>query len=234
MSDLKFQGYAIKDTKKYTEFEVIDFKPKEFGDFDIDIKKGMKVGVAGLGGLGHYAVQFAVAMGAEVTVFSHQSDKEPDAKKMGATNFVLTSEKEFSKKHAFEFDFILSTIGMHYSSLTGAFTSLIKSAPFVDDAAGIPLPEFISMLKVHGTYHQSGLPDKPFEPFSPTALAGNGASISVNHIGSKKEAKAMLKLAVEKGVTTYKEILPMRDVGKGIQGVKDNKVRYRYVLKPDF
>ena len=132
---------------------------------------------------------------------------------MGATNFVLTTDKDFAKKHSFEFDFILSTI---------------------DDAAGIPLPDFVSMLRVHGNFHSCGLPDKPFEPFAPQDLAANGASISVSHIGSKKEANAMLKLAVEKGVTTWKEVLPMEDVGKGIQGVKDNKVRYRYVLKPSF
>ncbi|KAL8292147.1 hypothetical protein RQP46_001613 [Phenoliferia psychrophenolica] len=347
MSDIHFQGYAIHDTAKYTDFKVIDFTPKTFGEYDIDIKinacdvhtltggwgepilplisghevagivtkvgpkvtefkvgdragvgaqvcscfecgpcksdnenycvtggvdtynakyengdiahggyssgirvherfvfplpeglsdedaapmlcggltvfapmlrfgvkKGTKVGIAGLGGLGHFAVQFAAALGADVTVFSHQADKEADAKKMGASNFVLTTNKDFAKQHAFEFDFILSTI---------------------DDAAGIPLPDFFSMLRVHGNFHSCGLPDKPFEPFSPAALASNGASLSVSHIGSKKEVKEMLKLAVAKGVTTYKEVIPMSELAKGIQAVKDNKVRYRYVLKPDF
>lgn len=108
------------------------------------------------------------------------------------------------------------------------------------------------MLTVQGRLHQCGLPDKPLPEFSAAAMSSNGCSLSVSHIGSKKEANAMLKLAAEKGVRTHsctlgstttgipclgpgplktwKEVIPMKDVGKA---VKDNKVRYRYVLKVD-
>jgi len=173
---------------------------------------GKKVGIVGIGGLGHFAVQFAAALGAEVTAFTHQGDKIEDAKKMGAKHVVNTSEKEFEKNHAFEFDLLLST---------------------VDDSKAISLPQLTSMLNVHGRLHMVGLPDKELEAFKAQALAGNGASISVSHIGSKVQANKMYKLAAEKGVTTWKEIIPMKDVGKAIEGVKTNKARYRYVLKMD-
>lgn len=63
------------------------------------VKKGTKMGVAGLGGLGHFAVLFGAALGAEVVVYTHQEDKVADAYKMGAADVVLTSEKDWDKKH---------------------------------------------------------------------------------------------------------------------------------------
>ncbi|SCV73976.1 BQ2448_6406 [Microbotryum intermedium] len=176
------------------------------------VKEGSKVAIVGIGGLGHFAIQFAKALGAEVTAFSHQADKEEDARAMGVTDFVLTSKKDFAKDYAQKFDLVLST---------------------VDDAAGLPIGELISMLRLFGVFHSVGLPDKPIPELKFQELAGNGASIAVSHIGSKKQANEMLALAAEKGVKTWKEVLPMKDAGKGVQGVKDNKVRYRYVLKVD-
>lgn len=98
------------------------------------------------------------------------------------------------------------------------------------------------------------MPDDPIPNFKTQQLAANGCSISVNHIGSKAEAELMYKIAAEKGVRAWKEILPcvfsrispsnlpdwpslrlnrMKDVAKGVMGVKNNEVRYRYVLKQD-
>ncbi|KPV71669.1 uncharacterized protein RHOBADRAFT_67048 [Rhodotorula graminis WP1] len=176
------------------------------------VKQGMKVGVAGLGGLGHFAVMFAVAMGAEVTVFTHQQDKVEDAKKMGASDVVLTTEKDWQKKYAFAFDYILCTI---------------------DVSKALPLETLTSMLYVNGQLHLCCMPDDPIEAFKTQSLAANGASISVNHIGNKIEAEAMLRLAAEKGVKAWKEMIPMSQVSKGVQGVKNNDVRYRYVLTQD-
>jgi len=175
------------------------------------VKSGHKVAIAGLGGLGHFAVMFAAAMGAEVTVLSHQANKKEDALKMGATDFVCTADEKWQEPLALKFDYVLSTI---------------------DIASKMPLDEIISTLNVNGNLHICAMPDDEFK-FQSQTLAGNGASISVNHIGSKKEANAMLKLAAEKGIKTWKQVIPMKDVGKGVQGVKDNSVRYRYVLKQD-
>ncbi|POY73547.1 hypothetical protein BMF94_3485 [Rhodotorula taiwanensis] len=176
------------------------------------VKQGSKVGVAGLGGLGHFAVQFAVAMGAEVTVFTHQKDKIEDAKKMGATHAVLTSEKDWQKPFAQKLDYIVCTI---------------------DNADAVPFSELISCLWVNGTLHFCSMPDSSLPQFKTQDLAANGASIAVNHIGSKVEAEEMYRLAAEKGVRAWKQIVPMKDVSKAVQGVHDNKVRYRYVLKQD-
>jgi len=71
---------------------------------------GKKVAVVGIGGLGHFAVMFAKAMGAEVTAISHSPRKRDDAKKLGADHFIDTSKKDFAKDHAYEFDLIVSTI----------------------------------------------------------------------------------------------------------------------------
>ncbi|GAA5852598.1 hypothetical protein JCM3766R1_005376 [Sporobolomyces carnicolor] len=175
------------------------------------VKSGHKVAIAGLGGLGHFAVMFAAAMGAEVTVLSHQANKKDDALKMGASHFVCTADDKWAEPLALKFDYILSTI---------------------DIASKMPLEDIIGTLNINGNLHICAMPDDEFK-FKSQALAGNGASISVNHIGSKKEANAMLKLAAEKGIKTWKQVIPMKDVGKGVQGVKDNSVRYRYVLKQD-
>ncbi|GJN92920.1 hypothetical protein Rhopal_005963-T1 [Rhodotorula paludigena] len=176
------------------------------------VKKGTKMGVAGLGGLGHFAVLFGAALGAEVVVYTHQEDKVADAYKMGAADVVLTSEKDWDKKHSMSLNFLISTI---------------------DVSKAIPIPELASQLYVNGVLHLCAMPDDPIPPFQTQQLAANGCSISVNHVGSKVEAEAMLKLASEKNVKTWKEVIPMKDVGKGVQGVKNNEVRYRYVLKQD-
>lgn len=64
-------------------------------------------------------------------------------------------------------------------------------------------------------------------------MAGNAAQLSVSHIGNKLQANEMLKLAAEKGVTTWKQVLPMAQAGEAVRNVKENKVRYRHVLKVD-
>lgn len=104
----------------------------------LGITEGSKVGVIGIGGLGSFAVQIATALGAHTVAFSHQADKEADCRSMGAADFVDTSVKGFEEKYARKFDFILST---------------------VDDAAGLPLVQALSMLRVNGRFHSCGLPD---------------------------------------------------------------------------
>ncbi|KAK4048466.1 alcohol dehydrogenase [Microbotryomycetes sp. JL221] len=175
------------------------------------VGKGTKLGLLGLGGLGHFAVMFANALGAEVTVLSHSADKEDDARKMGAKHFINTSEKDFAKGHEHEFDIILST---------------------VDAATAIALADYFPLLKLHGRFHSVGLPNDAVE-INFMSMAGNAANLSVSHIGSKKQAQEMLQLAADKGLKTWKEILPMQEAGKGVQNLLDNKVRYRSVLMQD-
>lgn len=172
---------------------------------------GKNVGIVGIGGLGHYAVQFAAALGANVTAFTHQPDKMDDCRKMGAHHVVDTSKKDWSSNVPHKYDFILTT---------------------VDFAAAIPVADLCSLVKPYGTVHSVGLPDHEVS-FKLQGLAGTGAALRVSHIGSKKQAYRMLDLAAQKGVRTWAEELEMKDVEKGVLGVKENKVRYRYVLKVD-
>lgn len=170
------------------------------------------VAIAGIGGLGHYAVQFAKAMGANVTVLSHTASKEKDAREMGADHVIITTKKGWEKDYAMKFDFILSTI---------------------DDSRGQTLPEFTSTLRVGGKYHTVGLPDKPLDNIMAQLFAGNMCSISGSHIGSKAEAIEMLKLVVDKKVKTWAMPMPIsaEACSEAVTRVHNNdNVKYRIVL----
>jgi len=174
--------------------------------------KGKTVGIVGVGGLGHFAIQFAKALGAHVVVFSHSANKEADAKKLGADEFVTTDKDGFAKAYFDKIDYMLSTA----------------------DAASIPLSDLLSTLKIDGRLTSVGLPDEEWKGLQPQMMASNAAAIAGSHIGSKVECNAMLKLAAEKGIKPIiDEILPMSQAGKAIEAVKNNKVRYRFVLKQD-
>ncbi|KIM37785.1 hypothetical protein M413DRAFT_30702 [Hebeloma cylindrosporum] len=172
---------------------------------------GKRVGIVGIGGLGHFAIQFAKALGAEVIAFSHSPEKKDDAMKLGADEFVVTGEG-FAKDMQGKVDLIICT---------------------ADVSEGIPLADLLSTLSVNGRCIMVAIPDNSLPPLHSLQLIGNGAFLGGSHIGSKKEALAMLQLAAEKGVESYIEMLPMKDAGKALKGVKDNSVRYRYVLKVD-
>ncbi|KAJ3551207.1 hypothetical protein NM688_g4840 [Phlebia brevispora] len=175
---------------------------------------GKRVGIVGIGGLGHYAILFAKALGAEVVAFTHTKDKMDDAKKLGADHVVDTTNQDFAKPYATSLDLIVSTM---------------------DVTPALPLKELLSMLYVHGRLVDVGIPDmdKPMPTLHAFDLVPNGAYIGGSHVGSKTECMEMLKLAAEKGVKPWIEELPMSQVKDAIQGVLHNKVRYRYVLTQD-
>ncbi|KAF9555977.1 GroES-like protein [Agrocybe pediades] len=173
---------------------------------------GKRVGVVGIGGLGHFAIQFAKALGAEVVVFSHSPNKEEDAKELGADSFVSTGQDGFADSWMGKLDLIICT---------------------ADVSAGIPMSELMTSLRVHGHFIMCAMPDDALPALKTTDLSGNGALLGGSHIGSKKEAIDMLNLAVKKGVKAYIEMLPMKEAGKALKNVKEDKVRYRHVLKMD-
>ncbi|KZO92823.1 NADPH-dependent alcohol dehydrogenase [Calocera viscosa TUFC12733] len=174
---------------------------------------GKKVGIVGIGGLGHYAIMFAKALGAEVYAFTHSDSKTQDIKKMGADHVIVTDKDgEFAKPLAQKLHLIVSTR---------------------DVADDMPLVDYISMLWVQGHMIQVGLPDKPFPPIPGFAFTTNGSLFGGSKIGSKKEALAMLKLAAEKGVKPWIEELPMSKAGEAVERLKKNDVRYRFVLTQD-
>ncbi|KAK6908002.1 hypothetical protein I203_102003 [Kwoniella mangroviensis CBS 8507] len=173
---------------------------------------GKTVGIVGIGGLGHFAIQFAHHLGAKVIVFSHSPNKKEDALSLGADEFVSTSDEGFAEKYFDKIDYILSAA----------------------DANSIPLGDLLSTLKIDGKLTSVGLPDEAWEGLKPQSMASNAACVGCSHIGSKKEANQMLKLAAEKGIKPIiDEVLPMSQAAKAIESVKNNTVRYRYVLKQD-
>lgn len=178
------------------------------------VKKGTRVGVVGLGGLGHYAVLWAKAMGADVTVISHSPRKAEDAKKLGASEFISTKEKpdwasEFGREKPL--DIIISTASSN----------------------AVDIPAFLSSLSVHGRLIFVGMPEDEFKSLRSQQFAGNGALLGGSHIGSKVEALSMLDLAAKEKIKPWVEVLPMKDCGKAIQRLADGDVRYRFVLTQD-
>ncbi|KAG6844790.1 hypothetical protein H0H87_003719 [Tephrocybe sp. NHM501043] len=313
-ADLQWKGYAIHDTKHWDKFKVIDFEPKQSGDYDVDIKieycgvcgtdvhtitggwgapilplitghemvghvvkvgpkvkslkvgdraggdiahggyatavraherfvfplpkempleemapmmcagltvysplvrngagPGKKIGVIGIGGLGHFAIQFARALGAEqVVAFSHSKNKAKDARELGATDVVFTDNKDFASAWKGKLDLIICT---------------------ADVSHGMPLSEYMSTLGVHGRLIMVAIPDDKLPGIYSSDMVSNGALLGGSHIGSKKEALEMLDLAAKKGVKSWIEVLPMKEAGKAVKNVKNNTVRYRHVLK---
>lgn len=176
-----------------------------------NIGPGKTVAVLGIGGLGHYGLLWASALGAEVYAISHSPSKKADALKLGAKHFIDTSKKDWAKEYAFTFDYILNAADM-----TNTFN----------------LTEYMSTLAVNGEFHNVGLPDKPLPELMAQDFAPNGAKIGGSHIGSRTEALAMLKLASEKNIKPIIETIDISEEGckKAVERVNNNDVRYRATL----
>ena len=172
---------------------------------------GKKVAIVGMGGLGHFAVMWAVALGAEVYVLSHSPNKKDDALKMGAKEFIVTSEDKWYEPYAFTFDFILDA---------------------ADATHKFNMPNYIGTLKVMGRFHCVGLGDEPLPQLMAQDFAGNGSYIGASHIGNRPEMLAMFELASKQNIKSWIKEIPISEKGcaEAVQAVKDNTVRYRCVL----
>jgi alcohol/geraniol dehydrogenase (NADP+) len=170
------------------------------------VNPSSRVGIVGIGGLGHLAVQFARAFGAEVTAFSTSASKEAEALELGAHRFVNTRETKALKALAGTFDFILSTIN-----------------------ADQDWSAYITALRPMGTFCFVGVPEKPATlPVFP--LIAGQKSITGNPIGSPTQLREMLDVAARHGVKAKTERFPLAKVNDAIARVKKNQVRYRAVL----
>jgi uncharacterized zinc-type alcohol dehydrogenase-like protein len=170
------------------------------------VKAGMKVGVIGLGGLGHMGVKFAVAFGAEVSVLSTSPSKEADARRLGATHFILTKDKAQMKAYQNYFDVILDTV----------------SAPH--DFSG-----YLNLLGLEGRLLVVGLPaeDPRVAPFS---LISNRRSITGSMIGSMKETQEMLDFCAAHNVVADIELIRMDQINEAYERLLKNDVKYRFVI----
>lgn len=172
---------------------------------------GKKVGIVGLGGIGHFGVLFAKALGAEVWAISRSHAKEEDAKAMGADGFLATGDKDWNKAHEMTFDLIVNT---------------------ANSSEGFDLDAYLSLLDVHGKWVSVGLPEGDgFQVRNQTFLA-NGCFFGSSHLGSRKETLAMLQLAADRGIKTWVEELPISDksLADVMQRLHKNDVRYRFCM----
>lgn len=175
------------------------------------IGPGSKVCVVGLGGLGHLAVKFAAALGAQVAVISHSPSKRDDALRLGAEAFIVNDAPAWANPHRYAFDLVLNT---------------------ADRTHEFNIPEYLSLCKIGGSFHQVGVPDGPLPAFPVGALMGNGCSISGTHIGNRPECLSMLKLAAEKELFPMIETIAISEAGisEAVTRVSKNQVKYRFVL----
>lgn len=171
-----------------------------------DVKEGSKVGIVGLGGLGHMGVKFAVALGADVTVFSTSPSKEEDAKNLGAHHFVVTRDPENLKELASQFDFILDTV----------------SAPH-------DLNMYLQLLKYNGALVLVGIPEKPATVFAPL-LVMQQRNLTGSAIGGIAETQEMLDFCHEKGITSDIELIKIDDLKEAYERTIKADVRYRFVI----
>lgn len=165
-----------------------------------------RVGIVGIGGLGHLALQFARVFGADVTAFSTSAAKEEEARKLGAHHFVNTRESKEMREVQGKFDFILTTIN-----------------------ADQDWSAFIQALRPTGTLCFVGVPPSPVQ-VQAFALVSGIRTITGSPIGSPHRLREMLDVAARHGVQAQTEKFPMAKVNEAIDKVKKNKIRYRAVL----
>lgn len=153
---------------------------------------GKKVGIVGLGGIGHFGVLFSRALGAETWVISRSHKKEEDARELGANGFLATEDNDWNEEHRMTFDLIVNT---------------------ANSSEGFDLERYLSLLDVHGRWISVGLPEGEGQLVKSHMFMGNGCLIGASHLGSRKEMLRMLELAAEKGIKPYVEEIPISEEG---------------------
>ena len=184
-----------------------------------------EVGVIGIGGLGHFALIFAKAMGANVTAISHSSNKEEDAKKMGASKFIATGGDAAAavKGHERTFDLIIC------SSSASLFSFDHESADHLDDNK-MPLEAYLTLLKPGGHFILVGVPESKLPAISPAVLIMSNTHLAGSLIGSPKDIAEVLEFAAKHKVKAWTTKYSLNDVNKAVKSMHAGEARYRYVL----
>ena len=167
---------------------------------------GHKLGVVGLGGLGHMGVKFGVALGAEITVLSTSPKKEADAQKLGAHHFVVTSDPEQLDRVKGNFDFILDTVSAEHD-----------------------YQQYLSLLKVDGVHICVGAPPTPSAILAFSLIIGR-KSIAGSSIGGLAETGEMLEFCAEHNIVSDIEIIAINDIQTAYDRMLKGDVRYRFVI----
>jgi len=167
---------------------------------------GKKVGVVGLGGLGHMGVKFAHAFGAHVVVFTTSPGKEEDALRLGADEVIVSTDADQMQGHAGTFDFILDTVSADHD-----------------------INAFINMLGVGGNITLVGAPEKPLAVMAFALLAGR-KSISGSLIGGIPETQEMLDFCGEHDITADVEVIPIQKINEAYERMLTSDVKYRFSI----
>lgn len=167
---------------------------------------GKKVGIIGLGGLGHMGVKFAHALGAHVTVFSHSESKRADALGMGADDFIVTTDGTVFETHKKQFDLIINTV----------------SAP-------IDLNDYLELLALDGTLVMVGLAPEPY-PIKAFSMLAQRRRIAGSMIGPVGQLQELLDFAAEHKIGSDIEIIKAEEINEAWDRVVDSDVRYRFVI----
>ena len=170
------------------------------------IKKGDKVGVIGLGGLGHRGIKFSHAMGAETVMITTSESKKEDAKKLGADAVLISKDVDAMKQHAGSFDFLLNTIPV-----------------------GHDVNPYLQLLKVDATMVMVGAIE-PLEPMNGGNLILGRKRIAGSLIGGIKETQEMLDFCGKHNITCDIEMIKMDEINEAFSRVKSNDVKYRFVI----
>ncbi len=171
-----------------------------------NIKKGDKVGVVGLGGLGHMGIKFAAAMGAETIMITTSPDKADDAKRLGATGVLISKDKEDMASHKGTFDFILNTVPVKHD-----------------------VNPYLQLLKRDSTMVMVGAIE-PLEPMHGGSLIIGRKSIAGSLIGGIKETQEMLDFCGEHNITCDVEMINMDEINTAYERVTNSDVKYRFVI----
>jgi alcohol dehydrogenase (NADP+) len=170
------------------------------------VTKGKKVGVVGLGGLGHMGVKFANAFGAHVVVFTTSADKKEDALRLGAHEVVVSRNSDEMQTHAASFDFILDTVSADHD-----------------------INAYINLLARDGNLTLVGAPAKPLA-VSAFALLMGRRSLSGSNIGGIAETQEMLNFCGANNITADVEVIPIQKVNEAYERLLKSDVKYRFSI----
>ncbi|KAL8761652.1 MAG: hypothetical protein Q9184_002236 [Pyrenodesmia sp. 2 TL-2023] len=170
-----------------------------------------RVGIVGLGGLGHLGVLFAKAMGCQhVVAFSRSMKKKEDALKLGADEYVATAEEEdWAERYASTLDLIVCTVS----------------------GTGMPLQRYLGLLRPKGRFCQVGIPEEPLPSLDAMTLVLNGTSIAFSDSASPGNIREMLGLAAKKGIKAWTQMRPMEEANQAVADMEKGEARFRFVLE---
>jgi uncharacterized zinc-type alcohol dehydrogenase-like protein len=171
-----------------------------------NVKKGQKVGIVGLGGLGHMGLKFAKAFGANVILFTTSPNKTEDAKRLGADDVVISKDPGQMQKHANSLDFILDAVSAEHD-----------------------LNSYLNLLKLDGTMVLVGAPEKPTPIYSFSLIMGR-RRLAGSAIGGIRETQEMLDFCAEKGITADVEKIKIQQINEAYERLAKGDVKYRFSI----